>query len=176
MALENDLNKLAKAGAKALTHLGNALPNKIDRHHNPIWAGLAQNQLSAMIITDGHHLPDSMIKTIIKSKGTDNVIIVSDISPVAGLSAGEYKVWGNDVVLKDNGFLYVKKTGHLAGSSATMLECMNCLTSLNLLDEEELLKVGFYNPLALIGINPKSIKSDYSLVYNKNQNTFGIER
>ena len=64
----------------------------------------------------------------------------------------------------------------MAGSSATMLECMNYLASLNLLDEEQLLKVGFYNPLELIGDCPDKIKSDYSVVYNKDKNIFEIER
>ena len=35
----NFLAHLVLAGATALTHLGNGLPNLIHRHHNPIWAG-----------------------------------------------------------------------------------------------------------------------------------------
>jgi len=175
MAKEEDINRLVKSGAKAVTHLGNALPSMIDRHQNPIWASLEKDKLTAMLITDGHHVPVSLIKVALKAKGLSKVTVVSDISPAAGLPAGEYKVWGNDVVLRDDGLLSVKKTGHLAGSSATMFEGMNYLASLNLLEEDELLKVGFYNPLELIGIEPDIIKSDCSVVYSKDKNIFKIE-
>jgi len=176
MALEKDLDRLAKAGAKALTHLGNALPNKIDRHQNPIWAGLSQQELSAMLITDGYHLTDSMIKTIIKTKDVSGVIVTSDASAFAGMPAGRYEYWGQKVVLEENGYLHMPAKKCMAGSSATMLECMNYLASLKLLKEGELLKVGFYNPLELIGVDSGTIKSDYSVVYNKDKNVFEIER
>ena len=41
LATEADLQRLARAGATALTHLGNGLPAMLPRHPNPIWAGLA---------------------------------------------------------------------------------------------------------------------------------------
>ena len=62
MAKTEDLAKLAQAGAVALTHLGNGVPATLDRHKNPIWAGLANDKLSAIIITDGHHLPPEVLK------------------------------------------------------------------------------------------------------------------
>ena len=167
MAKEEDINRLAKSGATAVTHLGNALPSMIDRHQNPVWASLAEEHLTAMVITDGHHIPASLIKTVLKAKSVLKVIVVSDISPAAGLPAGEYEVWGNDAVLREDGFLYVKKTGHLAGSSSTMLECMNYLASLDLLSEDELLEAGFYNPLRLINIDPGVIKSEHTIVCDK---------
>ena len=57
MAGELEIKRLTSAGASALTHLGNGVPNVLPRHDNPIWAGLAADGLSAMIIADGHHLP-----------------------------------------------------------------------------------------------------------------------
>ncbi len=52
-----DMARLCDAGARMLTHLGNALPPLIPRHENPLFAGLANDQLTAAIITDGFHLP-----------------------------------------------------------------------------------------------------------------------
>lgn len=157
MADETDLKKLVDSGAKVLTHLGNGIPQKIDRHENPIWAGLSNDDLKAMMITDGHHLPPSLIKTIIRSKGVSNVIVVSDASPIAGLSPGKYTTLGNDVILEESGRLHNPKTGYLVGSSSTMIECMNNLRSLKILDRKELLDVGFYNPLRLIQVDPDSV-------------------
>lgn len=176
MALDSDIKKVAKAGAKVLTHLGNGMPNLIDRHSNTFLAGLAQDDLTAMIITDSHHLPDSLIKVIIRTKGVDKIIVVSDASPVAGLKPGKYNMLGNEAVLEENGLFHNPVKKCMVGSSAMMFECMNYLASLDLLSEEELLKVGFYNPLKMINVDPDRIKGDYNIVYDKENKTFNIER
>ncbi|NBC64150.1 MAG: N-acetylglucosamine-6-phosphate deacetylase [Bacteroidetes bacterium] len=157
MASGTDLQRLSDSGASLLTHLGNGIPQMIDRHNNPIWAGLANDHLTAMIITDGHHLPPSLIKTILKVKGASNTIIVSDASPIAGLSPGNYSTLGNDVILEESGRLFNPETGYLVGSSSTMMECINYLRSLDFIDEEDLSAVGFYNSLEILDIHPQSI-------------------
>jgi N-acetylglucosamine-6-phosphate deacetylase len=173
MATEADLQKIANAGARSLTHLGNGLPHKLDRHHNPLWAGIANDDLQAMIISDGHHLPPSIIKTIIRTKGISNTIIVSDASPIAGLPSGRYTTLGNEALLEESGRLYNPETGYLVGSSSTMLDCMNFLSSLDLLSLEELMNAGFYNPLNLIHTDPESINRT-SLKYDEAAKEFTI--
>lgn len=172
MAGADDLKQLARAGARGLTHLGNGIPSVLDRHNNPIWAGLAIDELTAMIITDGHHLPADMIKTFIKAKGTDRIVVVSDASPIAGLPPGRYETLGNDVVLAENGKLFNPATGYMVGSSATMLDCMNYLASLELLSVEELLDVGFHNPLALIGVDSAELQGMGTLDFDEHRGTF----
>ena len=158
MANENDLQKLVEAGAKALTHLGNGIPLVLPRHDNPLWASLANDNLTAMIVTDGHHLPSSVIKTIIRTKTPARCIVVSDASPLAGMPHGKYTTLGNKVILEENGRLYNPKTGYLVGSSATMAQCIEHLASLNLLTHDELAAVAFHNPLKLIGIDPEKLQ------------------
>ncbi len=152
MAGEEDLVKLVRAGAVALTHLGNGVPAVLPRHENPIWAGLANDDLVATIITDGHHLPAPVLKTIIRTKGAAHCVVVSDASSLAGFGPGRYETLGHKVVLEDSGRLYDPATEYLCGSSATMLECMNYLARLSLVSRNELIAMGFYNPLKLIGL------------------------
>jgi N-acetylglucosamine-6-phosphate deacetylase len=172
LATEEDLERLAKSGARSLTHLGNGLPNILPRHKNPLWAGIANDDLIAMIITDGHHIPPSVIKTVIRTKGISKVVVVSDAAPIAGLPPGRYNTLGNDVILDESGFLHNPEKGHLVGSSATMLDCINYLASLDLLSQDDLLKVGFYNPLQLINIDPSEIKSPMSLAFDETRHKF----
>lgn len=168
MATDEDLELSVASGARSLTHLGNGLPRMLPRHHNPLWAGLANDRLTAMIIADGHHIPPSIIKTVIRTKGISKVIVVSDASPIAGLPPGEYNTLGNEVILEDSGRLYNPKTGYLVGSSSTMLDCMNYLQSLDLVTYEELLDIGFYNPLQLIDVDPTTIvNKNSSMITNK---------
>ncbi len=165
-AHEDDLERAVEAGASALTHLGNGIGDTIDRHRNPIWAGLSNDSLSAMIITDGHHLPFSILKTIIRAKGVSRLIVVSDASPLAGMPPGEYDYHGERVILEKNGCLHNPVRNCFAGSSSTMLECMNHLASLDLLTFGELIQVGWYNPLKLIGIDPDTMSADSILGFN----------
>jgi N-acetylglucosamine-6-phosphate deacetylase len=45
----------------------------------------------------------------------------------------------------------------LVGSSATLIACMNVLHRLNLFTLEELLQIGFRNPLALIRVESREV-------------------
>jgi len=140
-----------RAGAVASTHFGNGIPNLVPRHDNPLWPQLAADSLSAMLITDGHHLPPSFIAAVIKAKGADGVIVVSDAAPIAGFQPGEHRTLGQQVVLEVSGRLWNPVGRHLVGSSASMLDCMNHLAGLNLLTGSQLRQVGRDNPLRLIG-------------------------
>lgn len=160
MAGDDDLRRLLRAGAKALTHLGNGVPAVLARHGNPIWAGLGNDDLAATFIPDGHHLPVSLLKTIIRTKGPSRCIIVSDASPLAGLPPGQYEAMGAHVVLEESGRLYNPATGYLAGSSATMRACVNYLASLNIVSRRALARMAFDNPLKLIGLDPAGVRAD----------------
>lgn len=174
LALEEKIEAAVNAGAKALTHLGNAMPNEVDRHRNTFLAGLANDNLTAMIITDGHHLPPSVIKTIVKTKGISKFIVVSDASPIAGMAPGNYDVLGNKAILETNGLLHNPEKKCMVGSSAMMVDCMNYLASLDLLTEKELLEACFYNPLKLIGGLPDSVKSNNAVIFNNSKKVFEV--
>ena len=174
LADDADLERMVKAGATALTHLGNGLPNQVNRHRNPVWAGLANDDLTAMIITDGHHLPAPVIKTMIRAKGADRIVVVSDASPAAGLPPGRYRFLDNDAVLEPSGRLHNPAKQCLVGSSATMLQCMNFLAPLGLLSLDELLAVGFFNPLRLIGVPSQSVPSGAGLFYDESSRSFSV--
>ncbi len=176
MTSEEDLRRLVQAGAVSLTHLGNGVPAMLNRHNNPVWAGLANDDLMATIISDGHHLPTCLLKTIIRAKGAGRCVVISDASSPAGLEPGEYEVLGHRHVLDENGRLYVPATGYLAGSSATMLECMNHLASLDLVSPDELIAMGFHNPLRLIGLGPKDVAGERNLRFDAERRVFYVEK
>ncbi len=176
VAGEQDLCRLVRAGAVSLTHLGNGVPSMLPRHKNPIWAGLGNDDLVAMIITDGHHLPASILKTIIRTKGSERCVVVSDASSPAGLQAGKYEVLGHKVVLEEDGLLHDLTTGYLAGSSAMMLQCMNHLASLDLVSHDELFAMGFDNPLALIGLGPDDVTHIRDIWFDEEHKIFYLEK
>ena len=147
-----DIRRAADAGCQLLTHLGNACPNQLDRHDNPLLAGLAEARMTAMLITDGHHLPAELVKLILKVKSPEHVIVTSDACSLCGCPPGEYELWGNHAVLEPCGRLYDPEKRCLVASVATMEQCMNFLESLHVLNDDDLLKVGRTNALELLGL------------------------
>jgi N-acetylglucosamine-6-phosphate deacetylase len=176
MASDADLARLAQAGAVSLTHLGNGVPAMLSRHENPIWAGLGNDDLVAIIITDGHHLPVSMLKTIIRTKGPEHCVVVSDASSPAGLPPGQYEALGHQLMLEEDGLLRDLTTGYLGGSSACMLQCMNHLASLNVVRQDELFAMGFDNPLALIGLSPNDVAQGRDILFDRENKIFYLEK
>ena len=149
-----DLDRLARAGAKAVTHLGNALPNELPRHHNLIWTALANPHYTAMFIADGFHLPKEMLHAYVRVAPLDRLVTVSDCSPWGGLPPGRYESGGHVSVLEPSGFLRSPATNSLDGSSCLMADCMKVLMSPEVgLSYEDCLKIGRENPLKLIGLS-----------------------
>lgn len=173
LASEREMKLLKEAGALSLTHFGNGIPVSIHRHRNPLWAGLAMEELTAMIITDGHHIPESIVRIILGMKGVDKTVVVSDSSPLAGLEPGRYTWMGVEVILEEDGYLHEAQGPYLAGSSATMLQCMNYLASLRLLDLEDLIQIGFYNPLRIISTKPPRTAEE-SVVFEQKKGVFTL--
>lgn len=157
LATPADLDHFARAGGTVFTHLGNALPATLPKFANPIWAGLAEDRLTATLITDGHHVPSHVLRSIIRAKGVDKLAVVSDASPIAGLPPGRYTALGNEIVLEPDGRLHNPRKGCLVGSSATLLQCMNHLAALRILTPAELIAVGFENPLRILGLPPEGL-------------------
>jgi len=154
---EQSLDTLVACGATAITHLGNGLPNLIPRHHNPLWPGLANDAVSATIIADGFHLPPALLKTILAVKGVSRTIVVSDLAPIAGLPAGNYRFAGQQVVLEPTGRIVNPKHKCLAGTGTTLLQAVNYLASLDLVSPADLVKLAFDNPLRLLGLQPQDL-------------------
>jgi N-acetylglucosamine-6-phosphate deacetylase len=177
LAGTKQLERAVSAGAKCCTHLGNGLPMQIHRHQNPLWWQLAAKRLWGMFITDGHHLPAEFITVALAMKTPFRFIVTSDAAPIAGLPAGPYTCFGSEVVIEPSGRIICESSQSLAGSSATMLTCMNYLASLGQLSEEELWQIGFDNPLHLIGRSPRTVgtKSDPQVRYDAERKQFVVE-
>ena len=85
------------AGARTSTHLGNGTHAVLPRHPNYVWDQLADDGLWASIIPDGHHLPDAVVKCVVRAKGVARTLITCDASSLAGLPPGAYREWGTDL-------------------------------------------------------------------------------
>lgn len=175
-AEDDIMERAVKAGATASTHLGNGMPNMVNRHQNPIWWQLVCDDIYGMFITDGHHLPADFIKAALRAKTAEKFIVVSDSAHLAGLPPGTYEFINMKVVLAPSGRISFADTPYLAGSSANMIRCMNHLASLKLLTENQLWQVGRDNPLRYLGKKPSALEKIQGPRVEFKNNKFSIKR
>jgi N-acetylglucosamine-6-phosphate deacetylase len=108
------------AGATLATHLGNGCAQTLPRHPNFIWTLLAADPVAASFIVDGHHLPAATVKGLVRAKGVDRSILVTDATSAAACGPGRYSI--GDVVCesREDGRVSLPGTPYLAGSSLTL--------------------------------------------------------
>jgi N-acetylglucosamine-6-phosphate deacetylase len=106
----------------------------INRHYNPLWPQLANDDLMISIICDGFHLLPEEIITFYKVKGVDKTIITSDVTSYAALEPGIYKTQtGETIELTKDGMLRLPSQNVLYGSASPitkgvghMMEVTDC--------------------------------------------------
>jgi len=119
-ATPQQIDEAIGAGATLATHLGNGCPQMLPRHPNVIWELLAADALFASVIVDGHHLPPSTVKAMIRAKGPGRTILVTDAVAAAASAPGRYTVGGVQCELGEDGRVSLPGTPYLAGSSLTL--------------------------------------------------------
>jgi len=119
-ATPRQLADAVAAGATLATHLGNGCAQMLPRHPNVIWELLAADALAASLIVDGHHLPPSTVKAMVRAKGADRTVLVTDAVAAAGCAPGTYTMGGVMCELGLDGRVSLIGTPYLAGSSLTL--------------------------------------------------------
>jgi N-acetylglucosamine-6-phosphate deacetylase len=108
------------AGASLATHLGNGCAQNLPRHPNVIWELLAADRVFASLIVDGHHLPPSTVKAMVRAKDPRWTILVTDAIAAAASPPGDYTIGDVTCTLGEDGRVSLPGTPYLAGSSLTM--------------------------------------------------------
>jgi len=155
------------AGATHLTHFCNAM---MPAHHlrpSMVTGGLMADDVLAEIITDGVHLSDPMIRLILRCKGPDKVMIITDAMCAAGEPDGIYSLGGLRVcvekgraTLADVPYDPKAVVSNVAGSVALFPQCFKRYVAATGLPLEEAVKAGGLNQLRSLGITDRGeIKS-----------------
>lgn len=144
----------ADAGARFSTHLGNGAHAMIRRHPNYIWDQLAEDRMMAGFIFDGHHLPASVMQTVVRAKGIERSVLVSDATAIAGLAPGVYEAsFGGLVELCPDGRMNLLGTPYLAGSSASIVDCLENAIRHAGLTLADAIRLASANPVTLLGLD-----------------------
>jgi len=138
------------AGARLSTHLGNALSAQVHKFLNPLMAQLAEDALSASFIADGVHIPPAALKVLLRAKGTDRTILVTDATSAAATPPGTYDFAGMRIVHAPDGTVREPGSSGLAGSALCLDRAMRNLLAWGLADAPTALRMARNNPAALL--------------------------
>lgn len=139
-----------EAGARAATHLGNAM--RLFHQHDPAIFGAAlEGDGFVEAICDGRHLHPASVRLYLKCKGWGRVVAVTDSIMAAGLPDGSYKLGVNDVVVED-GDAKLADTGVRAGSTLTMAQAVRNIMRFTGANVSEAARLASANPAELIGL------------------------
>lgn len=148
-----DIAEASRAGAGFSTHLGNGVSQTLPRHPNLIWAQLANDGLQAMFIADGHHLDRVTLTAMLRAKGVQRSILVSDMVALAGMPPGRYRQpVGGDVELSAEGRLSMAGTRMLAGAAKPLSDGVALVAALEGFNLEDAITMAAVNPAKVLGL------------------------
>ncbi|MBM6583186.1 hypothetical protein ILT44_23575 [Microvirga sp. BT689] len=140
----------AEAGASLSTHLGNGLPQFLPKLDNPLFAQLAEDRLSASFIADGIHLPPHALKSMLRAKGNERAILVSDAVSAAAAAPGLYPFAGMTVEHAPDGSVRLPGSPYLAGSALALDQAVRNLVDWDFATADEALRMASDNPRRLM--------------------------
>ncbi|MBQ9086967.1 MAG: amidohydrolase family protein [Clostridia bacterium] len=121
-AIYDEMKVAMEAGCSLVTHLYSCT-STVTRDHGfrrlgVIETALLRDDLYAEIIADGKHLPADLVRLILKAKGSDRVILITDSLALAGTSVTTGRMVNTDFIIED-GVCKLADRSAFAGSIAS---------------------------------------------------------
>lgn len=136
-----------------VTHLFNG---QLGLHHREIGvAGFAllEDDVYAEMIVDGFHITPAMVKLAYKTKGADNILLITDSMRAKGQTEGESELGGQKVFVKDKQARL--ENGALAGSVLTFIDAFKNILEFTGCSIEEAVKMSSVNQAREFGLTNK---------------------
>ena len=145
------VGKALKAGAKSFTHLGNAM-SQLDRHNLNMVGSALLSDAYCEVICDGKHVDKDVLRLVVKAKGINKVVGVTDSVMAAGLGDGNYTLAEQKITVKD-GDAYLTGTTTRAGSTLDAYQGLANVVTFTGLPLHEAIKLWTVNPAKLVGLS-----------------------
>ncbi|MGQ9459604.1 MAG: N-acetylglucosamine-6-phosphate deacetylase [Candidatus Bathyarchaeaceae archaeon] len=140
-----------KEGVRHATHMFNRMSGFDPREPGVIGAVLVHDELTAELICDSVHVHPAAMKLLLKVKGSERVVLVTDAIRAAGMPNGEYALGKQHVIVKDG--VSRLRSGDLAGSTLTMDQAVRNMMKLVGASLQTAVKMATINPALVININ-----------------------
>lgn len=114
-------------GLEGVTHIFNAMPAMHHRKPGVLAGTMLRDELFVEVIADAVHVHPAVLQLLMKVKGHDKIILVSDAIRAAGQPDGDYDFSGQQVVVRKGRAYLAKHPDTLAGSTTTLDRAMRTM-------------------------------------------------
>lgn len=139
-----------EAGARQATHTFNAMPPLDHRVPNLLTAVLSDARVRAELIADGIHVHPLVVQLLLRSKGVEGVMLITDGISATGMPEGRYRLGPLEVEVRDGTCTY---EGKLAGSVLTLDRAVRNIVKFAGWPLEQALRLATVNPCAAMGLS-----------------------
>ncbi|MEQ2006499.1 MAG: N-acetylglucosamine-6-phosphate deacetylase [Limisphaerales bacterium] len=91
-ASADTMRAAVSAGARGFTHLGNGIPQQLDRHDNILWRVFDTPGLMPSLIPDTHHVSPLLFRHIHRALPPERIYYTTDAMSAAGAPPGRYTI------------------------------------------------------------------------------------
>jgi N-acetylglucosamine-6-phosphate deacetylase len=137
-------------GATQVTHCFNAMTGLNHRKPGVVGAALLSYELVAELIADGVHVHPDVMRLLIRVKGRDRVMLITDAMSATEFPDGTYALGGQEVFVRDGEARLAD--GTLAGSTLVLDQAVRNLIRLCPLSLVDVVYMASATPAAAIGL------------------------
>jgi N-acetylglucosamine-6-phosphate deacetylase len=142
-----------EAGISHVTHICNAMRSIHHREPGPLPAIFEHPEITAQIISDGHHLHGGMVVFLYRNLGAERCVLITDGVQAMGLEEGNYFYNGKEYISKNGAAKYLD--GTLIGSTMPLLQIAQKFMRFTGCPMHEAIDAASLNPARLLGIAHK---------------------
>jgi len=140
-----------KLGLNQSTHTFNQMEGIHHRKPGTVGAALMLDDVYAQFIADGIHLHPAIVNMIVRLKGPEHAVLVTDAIRGAGMPDGEYELGGQPIVVKEGAVRLAD--GTLAGSTLTMDQGVRNIAAFTGRPLRECIQMATLTPAHSIGVS-----------------------
>lgn len=129
------------AGASVFVHTYNGMNGHNHRDPGVVSAALlTAGETYGEIICDGNHVHPIAVEILVRAKGTNHSVLISDCIRAGGLPDGPSKLGELDVIV-ENGEARLVEGGSLAGSTMSLMQAVKNVVSWSIASRDEALRM-----------------------------------
>jgi N-acetylglucosamine-6-phosphate deacetylase len=149
-ASPEEIKIAANAGLSLATHTFNGMAGLHHRDLGTVGALLADDRIFCEIIADGVHVHPEVLKMVIRIKGLDHTVLVTDAMRATGLPDGDYDLAGHSISVRAG----VARTasGGLAGSTLTLDRAVHNIQKFSGIPFHQAVHLATLTPAAALGL------------------------
>ncbi|MBK0347751.1 N-acetylglucosamine-6-phosphate deacetylase [Aerococcaceae bacterium zg-ZJ1578] len=150
-ATYEEAHAAVEAGANIFIHTYNGMSGLHHRNPGMVGAALSCDNVFAELICDGHHVHPAAAKVVVKARGPEETVLITDCMRAGGMGDGESMLGEFEVIVKE-GTARLKDNGSLAGSILELKQGVKNVYDWGLVEAADALRMASLSPAKSVGI------------------------